>query len=215
MNSKEIQIQIITQNMKNNILSKNILNKYLKEINNFDILVEFTQEDNRKYINFPLYLFSHNIKNSEFKLINEISLLERPSEMNIGISIYSNGLNDIKIIDSGKIPIAASESGIKQIGFKFGYYTKGCVWTKIKIKSDKSDKIILFCSIHLPTDKYDGITNLKYILEKIEEIKKISNECDEVFLGGDFNFKIEKNCKDVFDKLLKDGILKDWNIYSK
>ena len=33
MNSKEIQIQIITQNMKNNILSKDILNKYLKKIN--------------------------------------------------------------------------------------------------------------------------------------------------------------------------------------
>jgi hypothetical protein len=69
MNSKEIQIQIITQNMKNNILSKDILNKYLNKINNFDILVEFTQEDNRKYIYYPLYLLSHNIKNTEYKLI--------------------------------------------------------------------------------------------------------------------------------------------------
>jgi len=219
MESKEIQIEIITQNMKNNIFSKNLLNKYLKEINNFDILVEFSQEDNRKYVQYPFYLMTYDIKNEEkndenkYKLIHDETLLERPSEMNVGISIYSNNkfIKNIRVLDSGKIPIPASEYGIKNLGYKIGYYTKGCVFTKIKIKKNKNenenDKILLFCSVHLPTEKYDGIKNLIYLIEKIKEM---SDDCNSVFLGGDFNFKIEKNGKDIFDKILKKDILENF-----
>jgi hypothetical protein len=203
MESKEIQIEIITQNMNNNVFSKNIINKYLKNINNFDILVEFTQEDNRKFINYPFYLLAYNINDSNnYKLIKDESLLERPSEMNIGISLYSNEKYKVKILTSGKIPLPASESGIKKFGYNIGYYTKGSVYIKVKI----NNKILLFCSLHLPTDSYDGIKNLKYLLEKLKEI---SSDCNYIFLGGDFNFKIEKNGKDIFDKILK-NVLYDY-----
>jgi len=208
MESKEIQIEIITQNMNNNIFSSKIINKYLKKINNFDILVEFTQEDNRKYIQYPFYLMAYDIKNDKnlYKLIADETLLDRPSEMNVGISIYSNNKHKITILNSGKIPIPASESGIKNLGFKVGYYTKGCVFIKIKVNSKNGEKNILFCSIHLPTEKYDGIKNLKFV---IEQIKELMIDCDSIFLGGDFNFKIEKNGKDIFDKILNKGILKE------
>jgi hypothetical protein len=55
-NKNMIQIEIITQNMKNNIFSKNLINKYLKKLNDFDILVEFTQEDIENMYNF-LFIF--------------------------------------------------------------------------------------------------------------------------------------------------------------
>jgi hypothetical protein len=121
--------------------------------------------------------------------------------MNVGISIYSNKKYKIKVLDSGKIPLSASEKGIKKIGYNLGIYTKGLVYIKIKIKDQ--DKIILFCSVHLATEKYDGMKNLIYL---IEQIKDLSDDCDTVFLGGDFNFKIEKNGIDIFDKILKKGI---------
>jgi hypothetical protein len=208
-NKNMIQMEIITQNMKNNIFSKNLINKYLKNLNDFDILVEFTQEDNRKYIQYPFYLLAHNIKDSNYKLIKDETLLERPSEMNVGISIYSNKKYKIKVLDSGKIPLSASEKGIKKIGYNLGIYTKGLVYIKIKIKDqDKDqDKTILFCSVHLATEKYDGMKNLIYL---IEQIKDLSDDCNTVFLGGDFNFKIEKNGIDIFDKILKKGILEDF-----
>jgi hypothetical protein len=211
MESKGIQIEIITQNMKNNIFSSQIINKYLKKINNFDILIEFTQEDNRKYIQFPFYLMAYGFNNenqkNNYKLIADETLLERPSEMNIGISIYSNNLYPIQVLAVGKIPLPAAEYGIKQIGYKIGYYTKGCVYIKIKIGNKNNEKILLLCSVHLPTDKYDGITNLKFLLKKINEI---SSDCDSIFLGGDFNFKIEKNGTDIFDKILKKSILENF-----
>ena len=48
------------------------------------------KEDNRKYIQYPFYLMAYDIKNDKnlYKIISDETLLERTSEMYIGISIY-------------------------------------------------------------------------------------------------------------------------------
>jgi endonuclease/exonuclease/phosphatase family metal-dependent hydrolase len=219
-----MRISIVSQNLAEATDVNFDLSHFLENniSGNPDIYVEMSQEDGR-LVNNESLVDGSILEENNFKLLIKDSINGKRTKQNIITSIFIKNHLNAKVLAKGHIAVPPQPDiwgKLKYTGSfissflpnKLGY-TKGLLYIKINIKNQN----ILFLNMHLPVitksknghpdDITLGFDYRKNVFEKllIKMMKlKLIDSTTTVLIGGDLNFRQDKNGIDQLNVLLRE-----------